>query len=183
MKQLNHIFPSAVLTRARGAVLAVAALAVIAVAGSALFTPARAVGGHQFEDEDGGPLAQVAQIDQLLADYHGALAYGGNIDAMGSLWVKDSSLTLNGTSYTGKAAVLGFFASTPYFHNSWVSLAPEWKTTVSVHGHTAEATTECIATDPVAGVIKGVIQVNATCEKRGGEWFFVRMNNVTLPEL
>ena len=187
MKQLNRLIHSTVLTQARGAFLAgLAALAVIALAGSTLFTPTRAAGGPHHEDEDGGTAAQEAGVLELLAGYHGALAYGGDIDAMASLWAEHSSLTLNnGTPYVGKAAVLNFFANGPYFTHNWVSLAPEWKTTVTVHGHTAEATTECIATDVsvTPNVVRGVILLNATCEWRGGMWIFINMDNHTVPEL
>jgi hypothetical protein len=187
MKQINRLFHSTVLTHARGAFLAgLAALAVIALASSVL-SPARAAGGPQHEDEDGQPLAQEVEVLQLLADYHAALAYGGDkLVAMASLWAEDSRLTLTAlnntkTSYVGKDAVLGFFENGPYYHNNWVSLAPEWKTTVTVHGDRAEATTECIATDPVANVIKGVIQVNATAVRHHGKWLFISMDNFNEP--
>jgi hypothetical protein len=127
------------------------------------------------------------EVLQLLADYHAALAYGGDkLVAMASLWAEDSRLTLTAlnntkTSYVGKDAVLGFFENGPYYHNNWVSLAPEWKTTVTVHGDRAEATTECIATDPVANVIKGVIQVNATAVRHHGKWLFISMDNFNEP--
>ena len=187
MKQINRLFHSTVLAHARGAFLAgLAALAVIALASSALLTPARAAGGPHHEDEDGQPLAKEAEVLQLLAGYHGALANGGNIDAMASLWAEDSTLTLNnGTPYVGKAAVLGFFANGPYFSHNWVSLAPEWKTTVTVHGHTAEATTECIATDVSAtpNVVKGVIQVNMTAVRHEGKWLFISMDNFSEPQI
>ena len=128
--------------------------------------------------------AQEAEVLQLLSDYHGALANGGNLAAMASLWADNSSLTLNnGTPYVGKDAVLGFFANGPYFHNNWVSLAPEWKTTLTVHGDTAQATTECIATDVSVSpnVVRGVIQVNVTCQRIRGKWLFIQMNNFTQP--
>ena len=52
-------------------------------------------------------------------------------------------------------------------------------------GQYGEATTECIATDMsvTPHVIKGVIQVNAICEKRGGQWLFIEMDNFTVPDL
>jgi hypothetical protein len=157
-------------------------LAVIALASSGVLTRAQAA-GHD-DDGDGQPLAKEAEVLDLLAAYHGALAYGGNATAMASLWADDGSLTLNnGTPYLGKTAVLGFFTSGPYFTHNWVSLAPEWKTTISIHGNTAEATTECIATDPVANVVKGIIQVNVTCKKIRGQWLFTNMNNFTQPSI
>ena len=105
---------------------------------------------------------------------------------MASLWADDSSLTLNnGTPYVGKDAVLGFFANGPYFSHDWVSLAPEWKTTITVQGNMAQATTECVATDVSVSpnVVRGVIQVNATCQMIGGKWFFIKMTNFTLPQI
>jgi hypothetical protein len=187
MKQINRLFHSTVLTHARGTFLAgLAALAVITLAGSALLSPTRAVGGPQHEDEAGQPLAQEAEMLQLLAGYHGALANGGNIDAMASLWAEDSTLTLNnGTPYVGKDAVLGFFANGPYFSHNWLSLAPEWKTTITVHGNTAEATTECVATDVsvTPNVIKGVIQVNVTAVRHEGKWLFISMDNFSEPQI
>ena len=125
--------------------------------------------------------AQVAELDQLAADFHGALSYGGNITKMMSLWTDNSSLTLNGTAHVGKAAVQSFFQASGYFLNNWVSLAPEYKTVISVHGRTAQITTQCVAIDLNASpmTVKTVIQVYATCEKIGGKWLFTSMNNTT----
>ena len=125
--------------------------------------------------------AQVAELDQLAADFHGALSYGGNITNMMRLWADASSITLNGTAHVGKAAVQAFFQGSGYFLNNWVSLAPEYKTVITVHGNRAEITTQCVAIDLNASpmVVKSVIQVNATCEKTGGAWLFTSMNNTT----
>ena len=187
MKQLNRLFYSTVVTHTRGTILAaLAALAVIALASSALLSPTRAAGSPGHGDEDGQPLAKEAEVLQLLTDYHGALAYGGNLEAMASLWAEDSTLTLNnGTPYIGKDAVLAFYAAGPYFTHNWVSLAPEWKTTVTVHGNTAEATTECIATDVsvTPNVVRGVIQLNATAVRRNGKWLFTSQVNFSEPQI
>lgn len=123
---------------------------------------------------------------RLLADYHGALANGGNQAAMASLWAEDSTLTLNnGVPYVGKEAVVGFFANGPYFSHNRVSLAPEWKTTLTMHGNIAEATTECVATDVsvTPNVIRGVIQVNMTAVGRDGKWLFISMDNFSQPQI
>jgi SnoaL-like domain len=187
MKQINRLFHSTVVTHARGAFLAgLATLAVIALATSALISPIRATGSPGHEDEGGRQLAKEAEVLDLLSGYHGALANGGNLEAMASLWADDSTLTLNnGTPYVGKDAVLGFFANGPYFSHNWLSLAPEWKTTVTVHGNMAEATTECIATDVsvTPNVVRGVIQVNATAARHQGKWHFISMDNFTVPQI
>jgi hypothetical protein len=183
MKQINRLFHSVAVTHARGAFLAgVAVLAVVVLSSSALHSRAQAVPGSQSADA----LVLQAEVLELLSAYHGALAYGGNGDAMASLWADNSSLTLNnGTPYVGKDAVVAFFVNSPYFHHNWVSLAPEWKTTVTVQGNIAQATTECIATDVsvTPNVVRGVIQVNATCQRIGGQWFFIQMNNFTQPQI
>ncbi len=194
MKRLNISFTSNRLMRKLATYLAATAtVAMAGLAASVWLGRADAAEHHEQRDSDRRAdewllatydEAQVAELNQLLADYHGALAYGGNITAMASLWAEDSTLTLNnGTPYVGKTAVLGFFTSSPYFSHNWVSLAPEWKTTITVHGTTAEATTECIATDPVANVIKGVIQVNVIAEQRHGKWVFISMDNFTEPQI
>jgi hypothetical protein len=122
---------------------------------------------------------QVAQLDQLAADFHGALSYGGNITNMMSLWADDSSITFNGTAHVGKAAVQAFFQSSGYFLNNWVSLAPEYKTRITIRGNTATITTQCVAIDLSASpmVVKSVTQLNASCEKIEGQWLFTSMNN------
>ncbi|HTQ49989.1 MAG TPA: hypothetical protein VMJ12_04705 [Candidatus Acidoferrales bacterium] len=125
--------------------------------------------------------AQVAELDQLAADFHGALSYHGNITAMMSLWANNSSITFNGAANVGKPAVQAFFQSSGYFLNNWVSLAPEYKTVITVHGDTADISTQCVAVDLSVSpmVVKGVVQVNATCEKIKGRWLFTSMNNTS----
>jgi hypothetical protein len=187
MKKLNHLYHSMALPHARGFLLAVLAImAVIALSGSALRTRVQLVADPQIVDAIDQTLLEQVHVRQMLSAYHGALAHGGDIDAMASLWADDSSLTLNnGTPYIGKDAVLGFFASGPYFSHDWVSLSSEWKTTVTVHGNIAEATTQCIATDVsvTPNVIRGVIQVNVTFQRKGGTWLMIQMNNFTEPQI
>lgn len=131
--------------------------------------------------EDQHANTQVAEILQLLADFHGALSYGGDITAMMSLWTEDSSITLNGVTYVGKDAERAFFLNGGYFKHTWVSLAPEYKTQITVHGNTAEATTQCVAIDLTVTpmVVRSVIQVKATVVKRDGKWLFLSTNNTT----
>ncbi len=123
---------------------------------------------------------QTAELLQLAADFHGALSYHGDITAMMSLWADNCSLTFNGgTPYVGKTAVSSFFTSGGYFLNNWVSLAPEYKTVITIHGNKAEISTQCVAIDLNTLVVKSVIQVNATCEKVKGQWLFTSMNNAS----
>ena len=154
----------------------IASVGLLALATLCFIAPAHAgPDGQQTQN------TQVADLDQLAAGFHGALSYGGNITAMMSLWADDSSITLNGVAHVGKPAVQAFFQSGGYFLHNWVSLAPEYKTQITIHGNTAEITTQCVAIDLDSSpmVVKGVIQVNATCEKINGIWLFTSMNNTT----
>jgi hypothetical protein len=177
MKKLRLLFTSSPLLRKLATYLAATAtVAVLTVGAPAWLNHAQA---QTF------PVStQVATLDQLLADFHGALSYGGNLTAMMSLWTEDSSITLNGTAHNGKAAVQAFFANSGYFHHHWVSLAPEYKTQITVNGDTAEATTQCVAIDvdstsPTFHQVIGVIQVNATAVMQAGRWLYTSMNNTS----
>ena len=187
MKKINQSFGGTALAHGRRALLAgLTAVAVIAAFNSSLVSRARAGEsgkGHEeaFPEHHDNDVDEVADLDQLLADFHGALSYGGDITAMMALWADDSTLTFNGAPHVGKAAIQAFFTSGGYFLNDWISLAPEFKTQVNVRGKTASAVTQCVAIDLSVSppVVKSVIQVNATMEKRDGVWFFTSMNNTS----
>ena len=178
MKQLKCLFHPTALTGARAALSSVlVAVAAVLLASSAL--PARAQ-----STDDSQPPPQVERVLQLLANFHGALSYGGNLTAMMNLWADDSSLTLNGSTYTGKPAVQSFFANGGPFHHNWVSLAPEYKTQITFQGVTATATTQCVFVDvdpssPTFHKVLSVIQVNATLVFQNGTWLFQSMNNTS----
>jgi len=136
--------------------------------------------------------AQEAQLLDLAANFHAALSYNGDsatksahLTAMSNLWVTASSLTFSNTltsvtaSYSGKDEVMGFLATGGYFLNNWVSLAPEYKTEVTVHGDRAHISTQCVAVDlgVTPNVVKAVIQVEADAVRHGDKWLFVAMYN------
>jgi hypothetical protein len=166
-------------------VATIAGLGILALGTGCLVAPAQT---GSPSDQDGKVLqavvqlvqnTQVADLNQLAANFHGALSYGGNITNMMSIWADDSSITLNGIAHVGKDAVQAFFLGSGYFLNNWVSLAPEYKTQITINGNTAEISTQCVAIDLNASpmVVKSVIQVHATCEKIKGNWVFTSMNN------
>jgi hypothetical protein len=174
MKQIISLTP--ILRNVR-TLCAAATLAVFALGSTLLLTPLRADSGASVEAEN----TQIAAVDQLLADFHGALSYGGNINAMMNLWVDDPSITLNGVAHVGKTEVQNFFLTSGYFLHNWVSLAPEYKTTVNLHGNTGEVSTQCVAVDlsTTPPVVRSVIQVNAIVVKHGDHWMLVSMDNTS----
>jgi hypothetical protein len=190
MKSIKQLLHCVGLNRAHRALLAsfgVATVVALACGASATRTQAGERPRHHENDDEGWlrcihAESQVAELDQLLADFHGAISYGGNIDALMSLWARGSSLTFNGTPHVGNDAVKAFFTSSGYFLNQWVSLAPEFKTTVTLHGDTAVMSTQCVATDisVTPFVVRGIVQVNATAAKQhDGKWLFTSMNNTS----
>jgi hypothetical protein len=182
MKKFIHSLSSNRLVQKFGTYLAATStVAMVAVASSGALTRAKAESheDHGASIEGLHARAQIAELDQLLAEFHGALSYGGDLAGMMSLWADDSSLTLNGVAHVGKDAVQTFFATGAPFHNNWVSLAPEYKTQITVRGHTADFTTQCVFIDLTVTpmVVKSVVQVTGTAVKREGVWIFSSMNN------
>src|SRR5581483_7352011 len=97
--KFKHLFSSLAPRQGRRAVLAAMTALTVAAICSAFPVPRASA-----EQEIKHPEA-IAELDQLLADFHGALSYGGNITAMMELWADDSTLTLNGAPHVGKPAI------------------------------------------------------------------------------
>ena len=159
---------------------ATATFALVAIALAGLHDRANASLLPQDYEDNLVNKAQVAELTQLLAAFHGALYDGGDLTTMSGLWAEDSSLTLNGgTPYVGKAAVLSFLVNGPYFTHHWASLAPEWKIQITVHGDTADFSTQCVGVDLTVQpmVVRSVIQIHGTAIKHDGKWLLMSMNN------
>ena len=182
MKTSKALLTSTPLARKLGACLAaIATVALVGLGAASLNVPAYARPGHEHGDrgdlEELRAVLQKAQMEELLqlaSDFHGAISYGGNITALMSLWADKSSITFNGTPYVGKDAVQAFFLSTGYFKNNWVSLAPEYKTVVTVHGNTGHISTQCVAIDLTVSpmVVKGITQLEGDVVRQGDKWLF-----------
>lgn len=189
MKTLNSSFTSSRLMRKLGVYLAATAtVAIVSLTTSAWLSRANAeqhYGQSGYDREAGEWLlatynkAQTAEILQLLADFHEDISYGGNLTALMNLWADNSSLVFNGTTNSGKAGVQAFFANGGPFHNNWASLAPEYKTQITVSGDEANFVTQCVFIDlsVTPMVVKSVVQVTGRAEKVHGKWIFKSMNN------
>ena len=161
-------------------------IAILAVAVSSGLRPVNAGGPQGRVGKD--PLtilsaqAQIAELDQLVADFHRAASYGGNLDAMMLLWADGSSLTFNGTAFDGIDAVRDYFANVagPFKH-FWVSLAPEFKTDFDLQGDTASLYLECHFADPSVTpyVIRADIKVLGTAKRVRGGWRFEHLDLTT----
>lgn len=179
MKQFNNPLLPRPLMRKFGLYLAATAtVAALAIATSGLLSRARADTGP---GQNNG-LYQVAQLDQLVANFHQAASYGGNLEAMMSLWADGSSLSFNGVPFNGKDGVRNYFGNVagPFKHY-WVSLAPEFKTQFDLNGITASVYLECHFADPSATpyVIKADIKVVGTVVNVNGTWLIQHLDFTT----
>ncbi len=136
----------------------------------------------------GGPDAntQIAELLQLQAAYHGVVSGAGvspeakaqHLADVLELWTNDGMLAVGGNIYAAKgvpgtpSCEPGSFTLCDFYANQappfvlgrdWLSVAPTFKTTISVHGNTADLYFECHFIDVVTREFKGA----ATFGERG----------------
>jgi hypothetical protein len=187
MKQFIIPFTSgSVLRRLSLYLAATITVALLAVCSSGLL--GRANAGSRRTAEDVAALdaihyqTQIAELDHLVAQFHHAGSYGGDLEGMMALWADDSSLTFNGTAFNGIDGVRDFFTNVAApFKHYWVSLAPEFKTQFDIEGDTGSMYLECHFADPSATpyVIKADIKVVGTVTKVNGVWLFEHLDFTT----
>jgi hypothetical protein len=134
------------------------------------------------EDGGGQANAQVARLHDLHAAFHGAISYNGDPVAradhlafMEKLWSQNATLTVGGTTYKGRDAILGWFNNVagPFQNNhNWASLSPAYKTVTEPHGNQADIYFECILVDPATDKVVGKTAFGGIAKKVGGEWVF-----------
>ena len=154
-----------------------AALALLA------FTAAGAVRSTH-ADEGNRLNAQTAEIHLLLTAVHEVTSYNGNADtrsqhlaAWAQLWAEDATFTINNAvTYTGRDAIMTFFAGAGFFNNNWVGLSPTFRTEIAIHGDTAEINLECIFLNESKAIVLARA-LSGTVRKVDGQWLFWRMNN------
>src|SRR5947209_1068843 len=76
---------------------------------------------------------QIGEIYQLQAAFHRAKSHK-DINLMVSLWSEDCTLTLNGTTFSGKGAVKSLFLASGSWKHHRISLVPSFKDQIQVHG-------------------------------------------------
>lgn len=88
---------------------------------------------------------QKAKLLQLATDFHGAFTLG-DYDLMFSLWAEDAVYSNPAVTLVGPEAIADFF-TTNLGWGRQVSLAPNYKTLIRIHGDTAYLEFECILVD------------------------------------
>jgi hypothetical protein len=142
--------------------------------------------------------AQVAELYQLQAAFHRAATLQSPNDVpqrvveMLALWTEDGSLTLGTSTFQGKGqpgtascapgsgTLCDFFTNVaPPFHNDWISLAPAFKTGITVHGKKATLYYECHYFAAGTWEPKVRFTVEATAKKQHGRWLLASSNVTT----
>jgi len=135
-------------------------------------------------DSPGKQPRATMEIDQLLTSVHELTSYNGDAEVRNQhlaeweqLWSEDATFVINGTTtFTGRDAIMGFFAGAPFFNNNWVGLSPSFRTLVAVQGNTAEVYLECIFLNEAKTVV-AERSLSGTVKRVRGHWRFWQMNN------
>jgi ketosteroid isomerase-like protein len=130
---------------------------------------------------------QIGEIYQLQAAFHRAKSHQ-DINLMVSLWSEDCTLTLNGTTFSGKGAVKSLFLASGSWKHHRISLVPSFKDQIQVHGDMAFLYFEChdvaLDTDDPAGG-QGAIVTHlsnfGTIRKVGDSWLYWHMHGGPAP--
>jgi hypothetical protein len=159
---------------------------------------------QEFEERDRSRAdnanTQVAELYQIQAAFHQAASGAGvsaaakaqHLSDMLALWTEDGTLVVGSTAYTGKGnpgtascdpgslTLCDFFANHAgsfVLGRDWVSLTPSFKTTIDVHGHTADLYFECHYFDVPTGLKKSDVSFglrgnpsSGQARKVNGQW-------------
>lgn len=178
MKPHTHSFPPRTLTGIVGSfAAAVAVLALVILTSPNSLEKARAA-------EEGLVNTQTTEVLLLLTAVHEVTSYNGNANtrsqhlaAWAHLWAEDATFVINNTTtFTGRDAIMSFFASAPFFNNNWVGLTPSFRTEVAIHGDTAEVYLECIFLNEAKTVV-AERALSGTLKKVNGNWLFWHIKN------
>lgn len=128
-------------------------------------------GSGSAERADAQRQADLYQIDQVEQKWHRA-ASTHNLDLMMSIWAPNATFTINGTTYTGKAAIRKFFAGAGPFQpqNHWVSDTPAYKIRTTVNGDKGTLYFECHYVDVKTQKLAAVVGADQDVKKIDGKW-------------
>jgi len=89
-----------------------------------------------------------------------------------SIWAPNATFTINGTTYTGKAAIRKFFEGAGPFQpqNHWVSDTPAYKIRTTVNGDKGTLYFECHYVDTKTQKLAAVVGADQDVKKIDGKW-------------
>jgi uncharacterized protein (TIGR02246 family) len=115
--------------------------------------------------------ADLYEIDQVERTWHKA-ASTHDLNLMMSIWAPNATFTINGTTYTGKAAIRKFFEGAGPFQpqNHWVSDTPAYKIRTTVNGDKGTLYFECHYVDTKTQKLAAVVGADQDVKKIDGQW-------------
>ena len=115
--------------------------------------------------------ADLYDIDQVERTWHKA-ASTHDLDLMMSIWAPNATFTINGTTYTGTAAIRKFFEGAGPFQpqNHWVSDTPAYKIRTTVNGDKGTLYFECHYVDVKTQKLAAVVGADQDVKKIDGKW-------------
>ena len=119
--------------------------------------------------------ADLYQIEQIEQNWHKATSHH-DLNLMMSLWAPGAVFSIGTETYTGKAQIRKFFATTnPAFNpkNHWESDTASYKIKATVNGDKGTLYFECHYIDYKTGKVVKVVGVNHQVQKINGKWLIV----------
>ena len=115
--------------------------------------------------------ADLYEIDQVERTWHKA-ASTHDLNLMMSIWAPNATFTINGTTYTGKAAIRKFFEGAGPFQpqNHWESDTPAYKIRITVNGNRGTLYFECHYVDVDTGKVAAAVGADQDVRKINGRW-------------
>jgi uncharacterized protein (TIGR02246 family) len=115
--------------------------------------------------------ADLYDIDQVERTWHKA-ASTHDLNLMMSIWAPSATFTINGTTYTGKAAIRKFFEGAGPFQpqNHWISDTAAYRIRASVNGDKGTLSFECHFIDVDTGKVAALTAGNLDVARIDGHW-------------
>jgi ketosteroid isomerase-like protein len=155
-----------------GCALAAAAVLALTTGGGGTSTASASASSNDPTVQKDADLYQIEQIEQ---NWHKATSTH-NLNLMMSLWAPGAVFSIGTETYTGKAQIRKFFATTnPAFspENHWESDTPSYKIKVTVNGDKGTLYFECHYIDPKTAKVVKVVAVNHNVQKINGKWLII----------
>lgn len=146
----------------------------------ALLSLVLTAGAYGARESIAGPSPQkqaaLYQIERIEKTWHRA-ASTKNLDLMMSVWAPTATMTIGGTTYTGKRAIRDIFARAAPFQpeNHWISDTAAYRIRASVNGDKGTLYFECHFVDVDTGKVASVTGNDQEVRKINGRWLITNL--------
>lgn len=123
-------------------------------------------------------MADKMGLHQVEITFHQA-ASTRDVALMMSLFTPDAVLTAGGATYSGSAAIAGYFSNVAGSFkpaNNWIAYTPTQRITTTVNGDSAELYFECLYMDVTTGQVGAHTYSKDTLVRAGDHWLIKSMD-------